>query len=143
MRKIVKEDIFVGRADLISRSLGFLRSLHPSDTDDLPKILKVQGRGGIGKTRLLEKIREEVIVELGFDTTQVIDLKSTSNRSAISLLHAALLRARSRSLLSLSISAAFSSRSFTQAARTRHRKAHDVGQTLPPQSSMTLLIAPT
>lgn len=80
------QDIFVGRRNLLENSTNFLLAIRTADVDESARLLTVQGPGGIGKTKLLTKIRERVNRDLGFIATEVLDLRATSNRSSISLL---------------------------------------------------------
>ena len=82
----MQQDIFVGRDSVIAKTIDFLQSLTSCEIESSPRFLTVQGPGGIGKTKLLIKLRQKASEELGFETTEVIDLKATAHRSSISLL---------------------------------------------------------
>jgi tetratricopeptide (TPR) repeat protein len=78
------DDIFVGRNKILSKSKLFLTQVRGSKHHDV-KVLLLQGVGGIGKTKLATKIREQALNQ-NFICTTILDLKSTSNRSTTSLL---------------------------------------------------------
>lgn len=80
----MRQEIFVGREDVLSKTKLFLQEIEGSKSLEIG-VLAVYGVGGIGKTKLVSRIRDQAI-GLGFASTTVIDLKITSNRSTISLL---------------------------------------------------------
>jgi len=81
------QDIFVGREDVLDKALAFISATDRSSSS-CPRLLTFKGPGGIGKTKVLGKLREQAIARLGVASTDVIDLRATSNRSSISFLHA-------------------------------------------------------
>lgn len=80
------QEIFVGREVLIKRAKDHLSLKPDSEDGGKPKALLLQGPGGIGKTKLLARLREDLSNEGGFDCTTVVDLKTTAHRSALALL---------------------------------------------------------
>lgn len=77
-------EIFVGRDELQETVVTYLRTL--SSNEEKPKLIVFHGPGGIGKTKLLNRIRERVKNELGYDATEVLDLRAITNRSSTLLL---------------------------------------------------------
>jgi tetratricopeptide (TPR) repeat protein len=82
----MNEDFFVGRKALLIKCANYLQELNSSETGDSFRVLTLQGAGGIGKTKLLEKLQEQVSQNKQFITTGLIDMQAMSNRSAISFL---------------------------------------------------------
>ena len=82
---MTQNEIFVGRDELQKTVLTYLKLLS-SPNEDKPKLIVFHGAGGIGKTKLLNRIRERVLNELGYDATDVLDLRAITNRSSILLL---------------------------------------------------------
>lgn len=71
-------DIFVGRDKEIAEGLNLINQPRPRP------VLNVVGRGGIGKTKLISKIREQVQLQ-DITSSELIDFYDTKNQTEIGL----------------------------------------------------------
>lgn len=80
------DEVFVGREEYLSKATEFLQGLISSEISKTPRFVVLTGPGGIGKTKLANKIGLS-ISEKGIIATPLIDLKATQSRSELLLLN--------------------------------------------------------
>ncbi len=91
----MENETFVGRKSYLDLCKQAISTLDRREDSTSPLFITVKGekidkedKGGIGKTKLLMKLRDIIKSDYHYNVTEVIDLKVTSNRSSISLLNA-------------------------------------------------------